>query len=264
MDDIANTGHAFSSVYDDYEALSSENQIDIFRRTYIREHIESFLKPGHKILELNAGSGIDAVYFAKKGHPILATDIAPASAIHIQNKIKTQGLNNLEYLSCSFTELEKLGDRKFDCIFSNFGGLNCTNDLQKAFKHFEDLLNPNGYVSLVVMPPFYPWEIATMLTGNKNALRRFRKDGTASNVGNETITTFYHTPNQIRKALGKNFRHIKTRNIGTFYPSAHFSSFQKNQSVIKKLMAFDVWFNNLPVMIKGIGDYYIITFQKKS
>lgn len=258
---LDNIGNGFSSVYAEYEKLSTDNIIDIARRKTIRNHVGKWLEPHHKILELNAGSGIDAVYFAEKGHLVLATDISAGAQHYIEDKIKSSGLTNLRFQKCSFTTLG-IVDEKFDHIFSNFGGLNCTDDLAIIFKQFDDLLNPGGHVSLVIMPPYYPWEMATVIKGNKNAFRRLRKDGTSANVGNGIVRTFYHSPKKIKNAFPDNFTHIQTRNIGTFYPSAHFSSLQKYQKLISGLIKFDDLVNGSSLMPKGIGDYYIITFQK--
>ena len=80
---FTNIDEGFSAVYDQYEKASQEDIIDISRRNSIRNHVNAFLKPLHKILELNAGSGIDAVYFAQNGNSVLATDIATESEKHI-------------------------------------------------------------------------------------------------------------------------------------------------------------------------------------
>lgn len=254
----------FSSIYEEYEDLYQHNFIDIAQRKCIRNHVNHYLKPHHKILEINSGSGIDAVYFAQKGHPVLATDIAFASEKIISEKIQKLGLTNLRFQKNSYTTLNSIKNEKFDHIFSNYGGLNFTDDLPAVFKQFDSLLNPKGFVTLVIMPPFYPWEMVSFLTGNKNAFRRFNKNGVTANIKNYAVKTYYHTPTQVKKAFGKNFNHIKTRNIGTFYPSHHFYSLQKYKKLISKLVQFDTWINNFSFMMKGIGDYFIITFQKTS
>jgi len=84
-----------------------------------------------------------------------------------------------------------------------------------------------------------------------------------ANVGNQRIETFYYTPSQVKKAMGEKFLHIKTTNIGTFCPSSHYEAVSKHKKGVAKLMQFDIWINQFPMMLKGIGDYYIITFQKK-
>lgn len=257
-----NINPAFSSIYEQYENLSKENYCDIYRRNIIRKHVERFLNPNDTILEINAGSGIDAVYFAKAGYNVLATDIADNAEVYINNKIKAEDLKNLEFQKCPFTDLNRIENRKFNHIFSNYGGLNCTNDLEGIFSQFKDLLYPNGFISLVIMPKFYPWEMATFLKGNKNAFRRWKKNGVLANINAHLIPTFYHSPNRIKKAMGKDFKTVSTKNIGTFYPSLHYNSFEKHPKAIRFLMHFDTWLNDTFLVPKGIGDYFIITFQK--
>lgn len=257
-----NINPAFSSIYEEYETLSKENYCDIYRRNSIRKHVEAFLNPSDEILEINAGSGIDAVYFAKAGYNVLATDIADSAEVYINNKIKVEGLKNLEFQKLSFTDLKSIGNRKFNHIFSNYGGLNCTNDLEEIFSQFNHLLYPRGCVSLVIMPKYYPWEMATFLKGNKNAFRRWNKKDVLANVNNHLIPTFYNSPKRIKKAMGLDFKAVSTRNIGTFYPSLHYNSFQKHPKTINFLMRFDSWINNTSLIPKGVGDYFIITFQK--
>lgn len=257
-----NINLAFSSIYEEYETLSQENYCDIYRRSIIRKHVETFLNPQDTILEINAGSGIDAVYFAKAGYNVLATDIADNAGIFINNKIKAEALNNLEFQKCSFSNLKSIEKRKFNHIFSNYGGLNCTNDLEEIFSQFNHLLHPKGFVSLVIMPKYYPWEMATFLKGNKNAFRRWKKNGVLANVNNHLIPTFYYSPKQIKKAMGTDFAAVSTKNIGTFYPSLHYKSFQNYPKTMRFLMRLDSWINSKSIIPKGIGDYFIITFQK--
>jgi ubiquinone/menaquinone biosynthesis C-methylase UbiE len=252
----------FSSIYEEYEFLSKHNYIDISRRNLIRKEVDFFLKPHHKILEINCGSGIDAVYFAQRGNFVLATDIAAGAEIHILKKIELLKLDNLKFKKCSFSNLHDLENQKFDYIFSNYGGLNCTDNLRSVFEQFDDVLNPNGYISLVIMPPFYPIEMLTIFKGNRKAFRRWHKKGAIANVENQSIETYYYTPNQVKKEMPRNYVHVKTTNIGTFYPSSHYESISKHKNLVSKLIQFDEWINRTPLMFKGIGDYYIITFQK--
>ncbi len=56
---------------------------------------------------------------------------------------------------CSYTELNGLKNKgPFDCIFSNFAGLNCTGELDDVLHSFDSLLKPGGIVVLVVLLHF--------------------------------------------------------------------------------------------------------------
>lgn len=252
---------SFSALYREYEQLSRESDIDIARRGLIRNIVERRLKPNSSLLELNAGSGIDALYFAQKGHEVLATDIAHGSAAFLKQKIAGNNQLHLRFQLCNFEHLNEI-DGTFDHVFSNFGGLNCTNNLRRVFGQFTRLVKPGGYATLVIMPKWYPWEWLTALKGDKNAFRRFRKGGGLARIGDESVRIHYHSPATVAAAFPKSFEHVETINIGTFYPSAHFRFLDKFPRIMRALVAFDSKINRLGSMPKGIGDYFVIVFKK--
>ena len=67
---------AFNKQSGIFDALYHSNKIVQYKRKRVRDHVEQYLKPNSSILELNAGTGDDAIYFAAKGHTVHATDIA--------------------------------------------------------------------------------------------------------------------------------------------------------------------------------------------
>jgi ubiquinone/menaquinone biosynthesis C-methylase UbiE len=249
---------SFASAYPEYETLSRGNAIDKSRRHLVRHEILKYAKPGGRMLELNAGSGIDARFFAEKGFDVLATDISESAGIRIREK--SAGLR-LGFRNCDFLNLRSLVPERFDCIFSNFGGLNCTDELKNVFTGCDAVLNPGGFLTIVVMPKTYPWEIASAIVGNRHAFRRFKKYN-AAKIGDREIPVWYHSPKAIKNALPKNFRLVAARNIGTFYPSAHFASFARFPKLIGWLIRLDERLNSWPLVPKGVGDYIVMTFQK--
>ena len=113
---------AFSKQSATFDEIYSSNIIVQYKRRRVRDHLQQFLKPKSKILELNAGTGEDAVWFAQHGHTVHATDISKGMQerlvrkIH-QNKFETQVTHEL----CSFTELEELNNKgPYDLIFFQF------------------------------------------------------------------------------------------------------------------------------------------------
>jgi len=53
---------AFSKQSAIFDEIYSSNIIIQYKRQRVRDHLEQFLKPYSKILELNAGTGEDAVW----------------------------------------------------------------------------------------------------------------------------------------------------------------------------------------------------------
>src|SRR5215213_11852537 len=97
---------AFSRQSGVFDAIYSGDAIIQYKRKRVRDHVEKLLPANSNILELNAGTGEDAVYFAGKGHHVHATDIAAGMQERLKEKVVQEGLS--EFIStelCSFTEL---------------------------------------------------------------------------------------------------------------------------------------------------------------
>ncbi|MCW3116899.1 MAG: methyltransferase protein, partial [Chitinophagaceae bacterium] len=146
-----------SLVFDD---LYAHNTIVQYKRQRVRKHVEHYIQPGNSILELNSGTGEDAIWFAKQGCTVHATDISEGMQEVLMKKIKNnapEGTITSEL--CSFTRLETLKNKgPYDLIFSNFAGLNCTAQLDSVLQSFSPLLKPRGIITLVILPKFCLWE----------------------------------------------------------------------------------------------------------
>ncbi len=55
-------------------------------RRKVYAHVLGFLRPGDHILELNAGTGADAAFFARQGYSVHATDLSPGMVAAIAAK----------------------------------------------------------------------------------------------------------------------------------------------------------------------------------
>ena len=59
-----------------FDQLYATNGIVAYKRERVRQFLLKYLRPGSRILELNAGTGDDAIFLAKQGHHVHATDIS--------------------------------------------------------------------------------------------------------------------------------------------------------------------------------------------
>jgi ubiquinone/menaquinone biosynthesis C-methylase UbiE len=249
-----------AAVFDFYQ---ENNPILIWMRKQVRDHVISFLRPGDKILELNAGTGLDAVYFAEKGFNIHATDYSLGMLEKLKDKVIAHNLSDkITFEQCSFTELNKVNAGKFDYIFSNFGGLNCIPDLTKVTRFFPHLLNNKGRITLAVMPPVCPWEILLATKGNfKTAFRRLRKNGTSAHIEGVYFKSYYHTPSDVIKALGKDFRKLKLQGVASFTPPPYMENFPKRfPRIFSLLNKLDESFCNY-FPWNNFGDFFITTVE---
>jgi ubiquinone/menaquinone biosynthesis C-methylase UbiE len=242
------------------------NTIIIYKRKRVREHLEKHLQPGSHILELNAGTGEDAIYFATKGHYVHATDIAEGMQNKLREKVDQKGLQM--YVSqeiCSFTQLDTLKHKgPYDCIFSNFAGLNCTDRLDVVLDSLAPLLRPGGLVTLVVLPKFCLWETLGLFKGKfRTATRRlFSRRGVSSHVEGSYFKCWYYNPGYIRQKMRPAFEVMELEGLCTLVPPSYMENFPEKHP---RLYAFLV---NLENRLKNkwpwkvVGDYYVITLKR--
>jgi ubiquinone/menaquinone biosynthesis C-methylase UbiE len=258
---LANISRAFSKQAPKFDEEDFSNPILQWMRARVRKHVHKYLEPADRILELNAGTGLDSVYFAQKGYPVHATDLSEQMVFNVENKIdRYQLAGNLTCQQLSFTNLQQITNGPFDYIFSNFGGLNCVNDLGKVSEGIKHVLTPGGYVTLVIMPPVCLWELATLLKGNfKQAFRRFRRGGNLAHLEGERFMVHYFTPRDIQNAFGPQFKTVAVEGLGTFCPPPHRKKFAlEKPGLLKALTGIDEKLSSF-YPFNTWADHFIIT-----
>ncbi len=233
--------NAFNKQSAVFDKIYSGNFIIQYKRKRVRDHVEKFIKSPGKILELNAGTGEDAIYFAEKGHYVHATDISEGMQAILAQKILSHTLEDkITSELCSFTKLENLINKgPYDLIFSNFAGLNCTNELDKVLQSFSLLLKPGGIVTF---------------HSNK---------GAKAHIEGEYFRCWYYNPSFIKKHVSPAFDILNIEGLCTIVPPSYIEGFAEKHPktfrfLIKKedkLKAKWPW--------RSVGDYYIISLRKK-
>jgi ubiquinone/menaquinone biosynthesis C-methylase UbiE len=253
---------AFSRQAAHYDHDDQNNIVlqDLRRQVY--KHVDGFLKPGSRILELNAGTGIDACRFVRAGHYVHATDLSDGMIAQLRKKAALPGMERLTVQQVSYLHLDQVTSRGYDLIFSNFGGLNCTDDLPAIGRSLPALLNPGGYVTWVVMPVVSAWEMASVVKGNRKAFRRWGRSGTIAHLEGEQFRTWYHSLSSVRKALQR-FELLKVEGIASLSPPPHKGEFPLRHPRLYKLMriADDVAGKHFP--FNRWADHILATFKLK-
>jgi predicted O-methyltransferase YrrM len=280
------TARAFSKQAEIFDAYDAGNTINQYKRQRVREHVLRYmdaahtgsaatgvagnaeLEPERVILELNAGTGIDAAYFAGKGYRVHATDIAEGMQEKLREKMRRQGLTDRVTTElCSFTALDTLRQRgPYDLIFSNFAGLNCTDELDKVLRSFAPLVKPGGQVTLVILPGFCLWETLLFLRGRwRTAFRRLisGRKGTQSHVEGHYFRCWYYSPSYVVRALKDSFDLLSVEGLCTIVPPSYIEHFAEKHPGAWRLLRVleEKWKTRWPW--KYIGDYYIISFRKR-
>jgi len=262
------SAQAFSKQAPVFDELYSSNIIIKYKRQRVRDHVSHYISPRSRILELNAGTGEDAIWFAEQGHIVHATDISEGMQAILKKKISDRGLTaEISSELCSFTSLNDLKNKgPYDFIFSNFAGLNCTGELAKVLHSISLLLKTGGIVTLVILPRFCLWETLLIFKGRfKTAFRRFFSNkGAQAVIEGEKFTCWYYNPSFIKKELKEEFILLNVEGLCTLVPPSYLEKFpQKHPGIYNRLVKLEnKWKSHWPW--NCIGDYFIITLKKKS
>lgn len=249
---------AFTLQSKNYDANEIDHPILTWMRSRVRRHAMKFLKPSDTILDINAGTGLDAVYFSQRGHPVLATD---SSAGMIEQIRKKTGQLPLRIQRCSFTDLHEIEAGSFDFVLSNFGGLNCTHDLIPVATGLPRLLKKDAFVTLVIMPRYCLWEWLHVLKGNfRLATRRLRKKILA-NIEGVPVPTFYHSPRTVVKIFREHFTLVALEGLAVISPPPYMKHFAlRHEALYHQLTRIDELICTWPVL-RLLGDHYILTLR---
>lgn len=251
-----------------FDELYKEDIIIQYKRKRVRDHLVQYLQPQSSILELNAGTGEDAIFFAQQGHNIHATDISGGMQQILKNKVKTHNLESkVSYELCSFTQLEALQHKgPYDVIFSNFAGLNCTSELDKVLSSFDELLKPGGIITLVLLPKFCLWETLLIFKGKfRTATRRlFSNNGRRAHLQGIYFKCWYYNPSFIVSRLKHSFDLLSVEGLCTIVPPSYIDEFAENHPGLFAFLKRKENALRTKWPWKYIGDYYIISFKKRT
>jgi hypothetical protein len=158
-----------------------------------------------------------------------------------------------------------LAESNFDLVLSNFGGLNCANDLKTVGSEVVSKLKPNGYFIAVVMPPFSLWESAAFGAGGRfrEALRRIHARGAKTRLNGQTLRVYYHSPGRIAQELADGFATIRVIGLNIFSPPAQAKKFiARFPELTSWLETIDSLVCRLP-LLRSMGDHCLLVLRKR-
>jgi ubiquinone/menaquinone biosynthesis C-methylase UbiE len=254
---------AFSRTAEKYDSFAEDHPNQTRMRNKVYAHVERFIPRGSRILELNCGTGTDAVELARRGYQVHATDIAPGMLERLRDKVAKLDLaNQITFQQCSFLQLDKVENAPFDAIFSDLGGLNCIPDLTPVIQRLPKVLRPNGLVTWVLMPPVCLWEMAEIFRGHPRlAFRRFAKNGTRAQLEGLHFTVYYFAPEKVLRWFGDDYECLAIEGLSVITPTAESKNFARRYSGLYRTLSWldDRLASHQPW--RGWGDFFIITMR---
>ncbi len=261
----------FDKAASNYDKDFTYSNIGKLQRNRVWKYLDKTIdsKTQLNILELNCGTGEDAIRFAQRGHKVTATDLSDEMLKITREKVLKNNLrDNVQTVICDIKALDTCEfPAKFDLIFSNFGGLNCLNynELKNTSAHLFQLLKPNGRFIVIIMPRFCIWESIYFLLKLDwhKAFRRNTHKSLQVRVGEEFIETWYYSPFSFYQIFKQHFKKLNSRPIGiTIPPSYMENTLGKRKKIMNFLSGAEYIFGEIS-FLTNLSDHFLIDMQKK-
>lgn len=258
---------ALASGYDAQFSNTAPGQ-QLRRRVYALAQLS--YHPGMRVLELNCGTGHDALWFAKHGCAVTATDIAPEMVRQTAQKLSdaqhegaglafTADMRHLAQVPLPFSS--------YHLVWSNFGGLNCLSprDLEQLNRDLSQRITADGHFVAVVMGRWCLWEMAWFLLRGKwrRAFIRFKKGPVSVTLSAQQppLPVWYYTPTEFCRHF-PDFVVKATAPVGFWIPPSYLWPFIGRWPRWSRLLYFLERRATIAPMAHG-ADHFLILFEKK-
>jgi ubiquinone/menaquinone biosynthesis C-methylase UbiE len=255
---------AFNKMADDYDDHFTRSPIGRAQRNVVWNALEKTFHPGDHILELNCGTGEDALFMSQKNISVVACDASDRMIQVARQRHRTEAPEAPVQFHILPTErMPDLQSVSFDGAFSNFSGLNCVADLQYTSRNLAAILKPGSPLLICMSTRFCAWEVLWyLLHGNpRKAFRRWSGHTTAK-VGEFNVDVYYPTLRRLRQIFAPYFIMQACSGIGVAVPPSYIEPVIRRRPWLLRLFcSIDKVIASLP-WFRVIGDHMLIRFER--
>lgn len=258
-------GLAFDLLADQYDSLFTFSAVGRAQREVVWEQTLAVFLPDSHILELNCGTGEDALFLAKAGMRVTACDASSGMIEKAQSKVALEGREaQVELYELATEDLRHLPrSQSFDGVFSNFSGLNCVKNLSDVAREIALRVKPGAPLLLCLSTRYCLWEIIYfLLRGNPSKAVRRWKGSTQASIGSCEFSVYYPTLSQLRRTFAPNFRVRSVRGVGITVPPSYLETWVLRHPVLhSSLKKIDSIVRTWPV-VRTVGDHMLLHLER--
>lgn len=131
--------------FDENSRLTKSQAAQVEFLTTVR-YIARYLTPDAKILDIGAGTGEYSLYFARKGHPVYALELADANIAAFRAKLKSS--DSIELIQGNALDLSRYSDESFDIVllFGPLYHLHSDADKLRCIEEAKRVCKPGGKI----------------------------------------------------------------------------------------------------------------------
>jgi len=259
---------SFDAVAIRYDETFTSSRIGKAQRNAVWSELTKTFHPGDRILEIGCGTGIDACFLAAHGVQVVACDPSAQMIEVAMRRIQERGLQKrVTPIVLSAEQITSLHeDELFEGTFSNFGALNCVEDLTRVARDLAKLLKPGASAVLCWMGPVCAWEMIWYLAhGNREkAFRRTNRQGVIAKIADGArLHVHYPSVKLLASTFAPEFRLKSIKGIGVAVPPSYLEPWaQRHPHLLRICEQVDSWTARCPG-IRVLGDHILARLERE-
>jgi ubiquinone/menaquinone biosynthesis C-methylase UbiE len=255
----------FDQMATEYDDVFTNSAIGRAQRDAVWSVLPQIFQSGDHILELNCGTGEDALFLARTGVSVTACDASEQMIKVASSRLRREAPDaSIEFNLLPTERLRDLQSKTmFDGAFSNFSGLNCVADLGQTAEDLSKLLSPGASLLICLSTRFCISEMLWFaLHGNfRKAFRRCSGHATAK-AGEFTVDVYYPTVRKLQALFSPSFVLRSLAGVGVTVPPSYVEAWIRNHpKLLDMLRKIDKAISNHPGF-RVLGDHVLLHFER--
>jgi ubiquinone/menaquinone biosynthesis C-methylase UbiE len=255
----------FDAVAETYDQGFTFSKIGQAQRSVVWRELGRTFHAGDRVLEIGCGTGVDACFLAQRGVRVLACDSSQTMVQVAMRRVRESGTHSVDLRVLAAENLSEIyQEGAFDGVFSNFGALNCVDDLHAVGVDIGRLLKPGGTALMCFLGPSCVWEIAWYLlkANPRKAFRRWHGSNTAQLAVGSSLQVRYYGIGSLKRILAPSLRLRSWRGVGLLVPPSYVELLARRFPTLLKLAEWtDRLLARCPV-IRGGSDHILLKFER--
>jgi len=256
---------AFDAIADSYDTRFTASTIGRAQRSAVWKKAKTVFRSGDHVLELNCGTGEDALFLASRGVSVTACDASPRMIELARARKKNEASRAaIDFQVVCSEHLDRLSCRSgFQGAFSNFSGLNCVANLTGVATQLHRLLESGAQLLLCVSTRFCLCEMLYY------ALRAdfptaFRRCGGSAmvRVAGLPLDVYYRSLRSLIRSFGPAFRLQSVTGIGVTVPPSYLENWARRHPFTFRLCeSVDRAICRWP-LFRVLGDHMLLHMER--
>jgi SAM-dependent methyltransferase len=229
--------------------------------------MDRVFRAGQRVLEINCGTGVDALHLAARGIHVVACDVSPRMlAVAWRRREASPHRDRVDLRTLAIEQIGQLESAGlFDGVLSNFAGLNCVEDLRCVAQDLARLVKPGGRAILCLFGRLCVWEmfLYTLQGDIKKAFRRLRAKGVEANLApGHSVAVRYPSLGSVRQDFALHFRLVSWKGTGIAVPPSYLEPWAVRFPWLFKFAALiDPFLGRCPGL-RALADHVVLVFER--